>query len=97
MLHSQSISYWHPILCTGQTLISLPAWPCRSPQLSSRHYLDMQRVANRVWLQHFQHKDGLRGKVVETFEQLSSLADIMSAKITTIQEQLSRSKVGTWN
>ena len=35
----------------------------RSPQLSARHYLDAQRVANRVWSQHFRHKHNLRGKV----------------------------------
>ena len=35
----------------------------RSPQLSARHYLDAQRVANRVWSQHFRHKHKLRGKV----------------------------------
>jgi len=35
----------------------------RSPQLSARHYLDAQRVAHRVWSQHFRHKHNLRGKV----------------------------------
>ena len=35
----------------------------RSPKLSSRHYLDAQRVAHRVWSQHFRHKHDMRGKV----------------------------------
>ena len=35
----------------------------RSPQLSTRQYLDTQRVAHRVWSQHFRHKRDMRGKV----------------------------------
>ena len=35
----------------------------RSAKLSSRHYLDAQRVANRVWSKHFRHKVEMRGKV----------------------------------
>jgi hypothetical protein len=131
-----------------------PPTACRSPQMASRRYLDIQQVANRIWLQHFQHKVGyrhrrclshsfdeanhlapagcvqwdavnisaaatrhstamslntaypalhlvcsyvcylwlccalqlnLRGKALETFEALSNLAEIMAAKIRTIQ------------
>lgn len=70
--------------------------PCsllRSPKLSSRHYLDTQRIANRVWSSHFRHKANIRGKVVETFEQLSTQADVLASKAKTATEQLQRTKV----
>ncbi|KAF5843208.1 hypothetical protein DUNSADRAFT_884 [Dunaliella salina] len=66
----------------------------KSPQLASRQYLELQRVANHVWMQHFQHKEGLYGRVAETFEALSNLADIMAAKIKVIQDQLKNSVEG---
>jgi len=33
-----------------------PSMLFRSPQLASRQYLELQKVANNVWMQHFQHK-----------------------------------------
>lgn len=53
----------------------------KSPGLSMKSYLDIQRVANRVWQHHFKHKADIRGKVVPTFDQLSSLADTMASRI----------------
>eukprot|EP00983_Pelagomonas_calceolata_P110945 1159730-Pelagomonas_calceolata.AAC.2 len=32
------------------------SWTRRSPQLASRQYLELQKLANHVWMQHFQHK-----------------------------------------
>ncbi|KAJ9518538.1 hypothetical protein QJQ45_018551 [Haematococcus lacustris] len=64
----------------------------KTPHQSSRHYLAVQQLANKVWLQHFQHKQELRGKVVNTFDALSQLADIMANKIRSTQEQLEHSK-----
>ncbi len=50
------------------------------------------QVAHRVWALHFTHKPQLRGKVVETFEALSGLAQIMATKIRSITDQLERSR-----
>ncbi len=64
----------------------------KSPVQATRHYHALQQVAHRVWQQHFTHKRQLRGKVVETFEALSNLAEIMAAKIRSVTDQLSRSR-----
>ncbi|KAG1659895.1 hypothetical protein FOA52_006601 [Chlamydomonas sp. UWO 241] len=67
----------------------------RSAPMADRHYIDAQRVANRAWARHFAHvpeKRALRGRVVETFEQLSTLADMLAARVKTGSEQLKRSK-----
>lgn len=64
----------------------------KSGPMANRHYLDAQKIANRVWTRHFMHRKNLRGKVLETFEQLSTLTDIMAAKVKTSTEQLERSK-----
>eukprot|EP00955_Chlamydomonas_euryale_P035860 350255-Chlamydomonas_euryale.AAC.16 len=62
----------------------------KSGPMANRHYLESQRIANRVWARHFVHKKDMRGKVLETFEQLSTLADLMAAKIRAADDQLKR-------
>ncbi|GAX84026.1 hypothetical protein CEUSTIGMA_g11450.t1, partial [Chlamydomonas eustigma] len=64
----------------------------RSPALADRNYQDTQRVANRVWANHFRNKSNMRGKVVETFQQLSAFADVMANKITLVTSQLDKAK-----
>ena len=64
----------------------------KSPSLAARHYVEVSRVANRVWSNHLKHKPQVRGKVVETFEQMSLLADVMARSIVRSRSDLEESK-----
>ncbi|GFR39845.1 hypothetical protein Agub_g341 [Astrephomene gubernaculifera] len=64
----------------------------KSEKLAIRHFTDIQRVANHVWQQHFRNRADIRGRVVPTFEQLSTMADRMADRVRSVQEQAGRSQ-----